>query len=303
MKYIITFSGGKDSLATIIWAKNNLPDFDVVFCDTGWESEKTYLHIKEVEQWIGKEFIVLKSKKFEDLIDLFIKKKRAASTKARFCTEEMKSKPMIDYVLSLNDDVTVLQGVRNEESQSRKNLKMNDEYFKFYFEPYGFTKAKPNKPSKPKFHTYNKKYVCAYLDLYSVDVLRPIIKWSANDVFDFIFSANIKANPLYYEGFGRVGCFPCIMCTKSEIRLIYENYRERIDEIRAFELKLGRTFFPPNYIPSRFCTHKSVSKKGKVVMCPSIDDVIKYVLDDPNQIRIFKKVEKGCISVYNICEN
>ena len=25
MKHIVTFSGGKDSLATIIWAKNNLP--------------------------------------------------------------------------------------------------------------------------------------------------------------------------------------------------------------------------------------------------------------------------------------
>ena len=102
MKYIVTFSGGKDSLATIIWAKENLPDFDVVFCDTGWESPKTYAHIKEIEGWIGKQFVTLKSKKFEDLIDLFIQKKRVASTKARFCTEEMKSKPMIDYVLSID---------------------------------------------------------------------------------------------------------------------------------------------------------------------------------------------------------
>ena len=53
MKYIVTFSGGKDSLATIIWAKNNLPDFDVVFCDTGWEHEATYKHIKQIEEWIG----------------------------------------------------------------------------------------------------------------------------------------------------------------------------------------------------------------------------------------------------------
>ena len=30
MKYIVTFSGGKDSLATIIWAKENLPPFRVI---------------------------------------------------------------------------------------------------------------------------------------------------------------------------------------------------------------------------------------------------------------------------------
>lgn len=303
MKYIVTFSGGKDSLATIIWAKENLPDFDVVFCDTGWESPKTYAHIKEVEAWIGKSFITLKSKNFTDLIDLFIKKKRAASTKARFCTEEMKSKPMIDHVLGLNSDITILQGVRNEESESRRNLKMNDEYFKFYNEPYGFTKAKEGKPSKPKYHSYRKKEVLAMMDIFSIDVLRPIIKWTANKVFDYIFSSGIKANPLYYEGFSRVGCFPCIMCTHSEIRLIAETYKDRIDEIRNFEHKISRTFFPPNYIPAKYCTVRTITKKGKMVMCPSIDDVVKYVMDDPNQSKLFEKKQPGCISVYNICEN
>ena len=298
MKYIVTFSGGKDSLATIIWAKENLPDFDVVFCDTGWESPKTYQHIKDIENWIGKKFITLKSKNFTDLIDLFVKKKRAASTKARFCTEEMKSKPMIDYVLWLNQDVTILQGVRNEESEARRNLKMNDEYFKFYLEPYGY-----DKKGKPKFHTYRKKEVLLFIDTNTADVLRPIIKWTANEVFDYIFKSGIKANPLYYEGFSRVGCFPCIMCTKSEIRLISENYKERIDEIRAFEKRIGRTFFPPNYIPAKYCTVRVITKKGKMVMCPSIDDVIKYVLDDPNQKRIFEVEKSNCISVYNICEN
>lgn len=302
MKYLVTFSGGKDSLATIIWAKKNLENFDVVFCDTGWESPKTYAHIKEVEAWIGKSFITLKSSKFEGLIDLFVKKKRAASTKARFCTEELKSIPMIDYVLTLNDDVTIIQGVRNEESESRRMLKMHDEYFKFYFEPYGYTVAKEGKPAKPKYHTHNKKNVISFVDKFTVDVLRPIIKMSAAEVFEYIFASGIKANPLYYEGFSRVGCFPCIMCTLSEIRLIAENYKERIDEIRAFEKQIGRTFFPPDYIPKKFCSFRTITKKGKVVMCPTIDDVIKYVMDDPNQLRMYEKPQPGCVSVYNICE-
>jgi len=204
---------------------------------------------------------------------------------------------MIDYVLSLNTDTTILQGVRNEESESRRNLKKNDEYFKFYIEPYGY-----DKKGKPKFHTYRKKDVLASIDTVTTDVLRPIIKWSATEVFDYISKSGIKANPLYYEGFSRVGCFPCIMCTKSEIRLIAENYKERIDEIRDFENKIGRTFFPPNYIPQQYCSIRTITKKGKMVMCPSIDDVVKYVMDDPNQGRLFDKKNTGCISFYNICE-
>lgn len=59
MRHIVTFSGGKDSLATLIWAKKNLPEFEVIFCDTGWEAEATYAHIAEVEQWFGLKIKVL----------------------------------------------------------------------------------------------------------------------------------------------------------------------------------------------------------------------------------------------------
>lgn len=297
MKHIVTFSGGKDSLATICWAKDNLQDFEIVFCDTGWEHKKTYDHISEVEKWIGKPITYLKSDKFLDLIDLFIQKKRAASTRARFCTEELKTKPMIDYLLTLKEDVIVYQGVRAEESESRAQLKQNDEYFRYYFEPYGV-----DSKGKDKYHSYKSKAVKAHCDQYSVDVMRPILKWNHAEVFDYIFSHGLKPNPLYYEGFSRVGCFPCIMCRHDEIKLIAEKYSDRINEIRNLEKTMGRTFFKPGYIPERYCTIRVLTKKGKIVYCPSIDDVLNYVLDDKNQLNLFDK-ESGCISVYNICES
>lgn len=297
MIYVETFSGGKDSEAVAIWAKNNLPDFRVVFCDTKWESKKTYAHIKQVEEYIARPVEVLTSKKYDGFIDLCIKKKRVASMKARFCTEELKTKPMIDFILSLNDDVTVLQGVRNDESAARANLKEKDEFFRYYFEPYGH-----DKKGKPKYHTYRKKDVIAYCDKYSVDVHRPIIKWTAQQVFDYIFSHNLKANPLYYEGFSRVGCFPCVNCNHQEIRLIALHYPERIDEIRELERVLGRTFFPPNYIPKDYCDRWVVNKRGAKVHYASIDAVVRYVLGNPDQTTAFE-MPKGCISVYGICES
>lgn len=297
MKYILTFSGGKDSLATIIWAKENLPDFDVVFCDTGWEHESTYQHIKQIEEWIGKQFVVLTNPKFPNgFIDLCIKKGRVASTKARFCTEALKVKPMIDYLLSLEEDVTVIQGVRAEESISRANMKEKDEYFRFYFEP-----KKHDKKGNPVYDKYRKKDVVKFLDSYDCDVIRPIHKWSASQVFEYIFSAGLKGNPLYYEGFSRVGCFPCVMATHNEIKIIIERYPNYIDKIRCLEKAIGRSFFPPLYIPEWACTGKSKKKTGENMKFPWIDDVVRYLQDNPNQVQMFAK-NKGCQSVYAICE-
>lgn len=44
MKHIVQFSGGKDSTALVLWAKEQgWPEgFTAVFCDTGWESDETY---------------------------------------------------------------------------------------------------------------------------------------------------------------------------------------------------------------------------------------------------------------------
>ena len=38
MKVIVTFSGGKDSLAALLWVREHITkNFTTVFCDTGWE--------------------------------------------------------------------------------------------------------------------------------------------------------------------------------------------------------------------------------------------------------------------------
>ncbi len=355
MRYIATFSGGKDSLATIIWCLNNLQidEWDIVFCDTDWEDELTYKHILEIEAKTGKNVKVLKHKPFDiseekrEMIrsifgqdnifaEMVVYKSRFPSTKARFCTEELKTKPMIDYLLECDYDVTVLQGVRADESQARSTMKENDDYFKFYFEPY-----KTNKKGDKLYHNYCKKEVMIRADKYSTDVLRPILNKTAIEVFETIYSNGFKPNPLYQMGMSRVGCFPCVMCQKGEIKKVAEIRPLRVLQIKALEKLTNSTFFPPAYIPLRFCTKKAKVKlylndlinlqkpnlynpklhkqliqtdniekitdeDGDVYVIknmrvPSIDDVIKYVSDNPNQTLLFDPIG-GCVSVYNICE-
>lgn len=154
MQIIVQFSGGKDSLATLIWAINKYgkDKITAIFCDTKWEHEITYQHINEVIETLGVKFITLSSKKYSSFLDMVEKKKRFPSTKARFCTEELKTKPMIDYVLNQKEHLIILQGIRADESESRSKMEAQCSYFKYYFEPYGV-----DKKGKNKFHTYRKK--------------------------------------------------------------------------------------------------------------------------------------------------
>ena len=71
MKVIVTFSGGKDSLASLLWVRNNITkDFTTVFCDTGWEHPLTYKYIEEISQQLGLNLVTLKSKKFNGMVEL-----------------------------------------------------------------------------------------------------------------------------------------------------------------------------------------------------------------------------------------
>lgn len=290
MRIIITCSGGKDSVAALIWMKNNgYNKADIVFCDTNWEAEITYSYIKYLEQKTATRFIFLKSKKYDGLIDLARKKKRFPSSQRRFCTSELKSIPMINYILDeVKDDIIVVQGIRAAESESRAKMQSQCNYFKYYLEPYKY-----DKNGKPKYHTYRRKEVLAYCKKFATDVLRPVFDWSAQAVINYSLDNNVDVNPLYSMGMKRVGCFPCIMSGLSEIHQIATRFPERIDEIARYELEIGSSFFGPDKIPSRFY-------KGAY---PLITDVVKYAKGKYDAGELFDdSAATSCMSYYGLCE-
>lgn len=296
MKNIVQYSGGKDSTATLQYVCSlNLKTIEVVFCDTGWEAEETYEYLEYIKKKFKQcKFITLTSLKYNGFEDLSLKKKRVASTKARFCTEELKVKPFIDWILKQESNFIIYQGIRKNESASRSTMSQQCTFFKYYFEP----KRDKNgniildKKGKPKFDNYRKKDVLKWCEKYNADIERPIFDWTAKDVFDYHIENGIKINPLYMKGMTRVGCYPCIMCRHREITQIVKHSPERIDKIRSLEDKLQRSFFPPKYIPKWAC------KNGKF---PMVDEVVRYLQDDPNQ-ETFIEEYPTCESVYNICE-
>lgn len=298
MKIIVAYSGGKDSQAALIWSvkKFGVKNVIAVFCDTGWEHDLTYKHILDTTQKLGVTLITLKSTKYNGMVDLAKQKGRFPSTKARFCTEELKTKPMIDFILTQKEDLLIIQGIRKDESNARSKMDEQCYYFKYYEQPYSY-----DKKGRPKKHTYRKKEVLSWRKIYSDEILRPCFNWSAQQTIDYIIQNDQKPNPLYYKGMARVGCMPCIMCRHQEIKSMFELLPESITKLKEAENEVGTSFFPPNYIPSRFTSNRC-NKTGKKI--PTVIDVVNYVTDDANQQVMFTedKGDNRCMSFYGICE-
>ena len=290
MKIIVSFSGGKDSQACLIQATKQYgaDKIEAVFCDTGWEHPDTYQHITKICDDMGVRLITLKPK--FDFVQLALYKKRFPSTNARFCTSELKMKPMIDYVLSLNDSCIIIQGIRAQESFNRSKLESECMFFKSYFVA--------NKNGRKE--GYRGHEVRKYCKTHDASIVRPIFNFSSQDVIDCILDANQEPNPLYYSGFSRVGCFPCIMCRKREILELLkdEPMKQRLidaERLMKDSTVRGSTFFPPTYIPRYACANRSY---------PTVQDVFKYVLEKNATLDLFEP-EGGysCMSLYHgLCE-
>lgn len=329
IKSIVALSGGKDSVATLLKVLEEGWKPEVVFCDTGWESPILYEYLKYLEDQLGIKIKFLKSNKYASFIDMVIRKKRFPSTMARFCTEELKVKPMINYILDeVKGNFVVFQGIRAEESLKRRQMQPSCTYFKYYLEPYGH-----DKNGNPKYHTYRRKEVLEFVEKYIHDVQRPVFHLTANEVFDIHDVFGVKPNPLYKEAFGRVGCFPCIQANLSEIWNIYLRYPARIEEIIDWEETVGTTFFPPQFVPFRYASKEVTFKydksklsteeieyltdqleivwdeKGKaqgIMKVNTMKDVIRYLKDKHAQGSLFEQYDSktitSCDSIYNICE-
>lgn len=68
---------------------------------------------------------------------------------------------------------------------------------------------------------------------------RPLLKWSATDAIEACRAQSLPINPLYSRGMSRVGCMPCVMSNKFEIRQIALRFPEVSDRIREWETMVG----------------------------------------------------------------
>lgn len=273
MRHIVCFSGGKDSTALVLWAKENLPEFTTVFCDTGWEHPITYAYVEEINQsLLGGGLRYVHSSKYADMMACWLDHHMFSNNQARFCTEDMKIEPLHTFFDGLDDEVTAYQGVRADESYKRRSAT-------------------------------EREWVDGGGGYW---MERPLLRWNAEQVFEYLKKHGIQPNPLYLMGMSRVGCFPCIHANHRDLKAYLVATPEIKDRLISAETKMRertgkiRTFFRHGFIPDRFCSIHA-EHNGRKLCIPTAEDVFRYIESvDENQLPLLPA--RSCMSVYNLCE-
>lgn len=269
---ICSMSGGKDSLAQRLVAREAGVEPLSVFADTGHEHPQTVDYLDYLENRLGpiqrvkadfnrqiegkRKFIAEKwpttlinecglsvdqaaetialaldtlKPTGNPFLDLCMWKGRFPSTKARFCTFELKHEPIkiqvVDPLLTAGKEVISWQGVRAQESPARALL---------------------------------AEWECG-LDIgKGLAIYRPILHWTHEEVFAIAKRHGIKPNPLYQQGCSRVGCMPCIHARKSELAEIFSRWPEEIARVARWEKLVAAcsrrgnsTFFASTHDPRK----------------------------------------------------
>ena len=216
--YLVSVSGGKDSTAAWAWMEEHYADKGEIvpyFADTGWEHELTYEYLDYLEDRFGKKIIRIKTEKYEGFEDMCIKRKMFPSRTKRICTQELKTFPSRKFIKqyqAMGLKVVNVVGVRQEESEKRKGEQKWKTSFIF----------DPNKKNKKPYRRAKAEHVT---------VLQPIFDWTIHQVYEYLKENNIKMNPLYFMGYSRVGCFPCIQAKVAEVGMIDDERTERISNL------------------------------------------------------------------------
>jgi 3'-phosphoadenosine 5'-phosphosulfate sulfotransferase (PAPS reductase)/FAD synthetase len=201
-------------------------------------------------------------------LDLCMLKGRFPSRKAQFCTEELKRNIAVEFQLSVIDEghqVISWQGVRRDESEARAD-------------------AKKIERLGPRMWAF-----------------RPLVEWTALNVFDYCAKRGIQPNPLYLQGSSRVGCMPCINCQKDELREIDRRHPEHIERIALWEKKVAQaskrglaTFFPAPGMSNLEASKQTIEKVvqwSRTTRGGRQYDLLAD-LDEPT----------ACASAYGLCE-
>lgn len=324
---VISVSGGKDSTATALLAREReVPNIRYVFADTGHEHQMTYEYIDYLEDALEitidrvkgdfskeiankREVVQVKwrndgipesviERALELLVptgnpflDLCLWKGRFPSTRRRFCSEELKHKPLdayIDRYLHGRNTVYSWQGVRRDESAQRAKLIEEEDH-----------------PTKQGLIWY-----------------RPILDWTAQDCFAIAKKHGLEPNPLYKHGMGRVGCMPCIHATKSETLEIAMRFPEELERLSEWERLVSdcskrgiSLFFDARVVHRHLGNDDALTAENQHLITPESHGVRQYVewaktarggrqYDLIKAIDITEHEEDGpqCKSLYGLCE-
>lgn len=219
---VITYSGGKDSDVLLHLAgKAGIP-YEVLHSLTTADAPETVRHVKDTFrklELVGAKCTIDTHKKPDGtnvtMWNLIPRKLMPPTRLVRYCCAELKE--------TGGRGKWIATGVRWAESQKRKSRGVMEALHK-------------NKDKKLTLMNDNdeSRMMMENCRLKGTRVINPIIDWSEPDVWDYATTEKICMNPLYCEGFRRIGCIGCPMASKHRITEFARYPKIKAAYIRAF---------------------------------------------------------------------
>lgn len=200
--HIMGLSGGKDSAALAVYLRDRIPEVEYFFCDTGAELPETYESLSRLEAYFGKRIHRLGTGyDFDHWLDLY--RGMLPSSQMRWCTRQMKIKPLEDWIGSEFNGEPVVSYVAIRADEPHRE---------------GYLSTKPNVEVRYPFREddIDKQGVMKILDDAGVGV------------------------PAYYEWRTRSGCYFCFFQRKAEWVGLAERHPDLFAKAVAYENKQGK---------------------------------------------------------------
>lgn len=211
-------------------------------------------------------------------LDLCMLKGRFPGAKSRFCTEDLKLEPMNlikNPVLESGVSIVEWIGERAQESLARSK-----------------------KPALQRIRWPSGASRILY---------RPIHQLKHEEVFAIAKRHGLPPNPLYLQGMTRVGCLPCIMAKKGELRKIAQRFPHEIERLEEWErlvMQVSRrqdaTFFPAPMVPGVGETRANI--RAAVAWSKTSRGGRNYDLLIAAEIATADEDGAMCDSAYGLCE-
>ncbi len=199
-KPFVLFSGGKDSLATIIYlndiTKEVNSELTAIYVDTTAGLPENTAYVRKVCKYLKIQLKVVKPK-----VDYFtlVKKWGIPSYNYRWCCRELKIKPIEEFLCSVKEPKVVFDGIRAAESFVRK------QYIPIWYHP-GFK--------------------CLSVS--------PIFYWSNDDVISLINCNGIPKTLLHSLGTS-TECWCGAYKTEKDFKKLYDLNKDMFDKLVKVE--------------------------------------------------------------------
>lgn len=238
MNILIPLSGGKDSAASLLLAKEKFPKARIlpVFNDTGWEHPLTYEYLDYLEKRLKIKIIRTTGSSRKDgspaqtLPELIRAQGRFPFGLGRFCTTHLKQYALRDFYKTIYDPEVKWEfwfGMRQAESNNRAKKYAGIVYGDLF----------------DMGDMFPQRYSMKLRE--TIQVRLPIVDWSTEEVFAYLKKKRVKYNPLYDEGTNnRVGCYPCMLAgKKAQQRMLNTPFgQQRLKEISLLEIEIGQKY-------------------------------------------------------------